>query len=369
MNVVMVALDVWSGVGGIQTYCRRIARALGELSLAEGGRVQVVAVWDDPDDARRAPAGIEAVGAGRSKWVALRAFVSALRAVHPGTVLYGHVLLAPLALLGKLFAPHATHVLLVYGFEVWGDPAFRPVPWWERWLVRRVFDRLVTISGYTAQRMRQAYGVSEAMFRRVEPAVEDAGPGATKDGDGMTVLTVARLRPEERTKGVDTLIRAMPALARSIPAARLRIVGDGPQRPELESLARSLGVADRVECAGRLSDEELDQAYATAAVFALPSAQEGFGIVYLESWRHGLPVVAGDADAGAEVVERGMTGLLVRAGDAAALAEALAALLRDPARRAVMGEAGRAAVAARWTHDRFRARLDAILRDAPDLPR
>ncbi len=366
MNVVFVALDVWSGTGGIQTYCRRVARALGELAAPSAGRVRVVALRDGVDDVRRAPAGVEAVGGGRSKWRTARAFAAALREVRPDTVIYGHVLLAPLALLGRLRAPRARHLLLVYGFEVWGDPAHRAAPWWERWLVRRVFDRLVTISGFTARRMEQAYGVPAAAFRRLEPAVEDAGPGAVAGADGRTVLTVSRLRPEERTKGVDTLIRAMPRLAHAIPAARLKIVGDGPQRPELDALARTLGVADRVELAGRVSDEELERSYATAAVFALPSAQEGFGIVYLEAWRHGLPVVAGDADAGSEVVRRDVTGLLVRAGDADALADALAALLRDPARCATLGAAGHAAVAARWTHDRFRAQLDAVMRDAPE---
>jgi phosphatidylinositol alpha-1,6-mannosyltransferase len=273
------------------------------------------------------------------------------------------VLLAPLAVLGRTFAPRARHLLLVHGIEVWGDAAFRRVPRWERRLVARVFDRIVTVSRLTGVRMRAAYGISEAVFRRLAPAVEDEGPGGTGGAGGATVLTVARLGPDMEAKGVKTLVEAMPALVRLVPEARLRIVGDGPRRAELAELARQLGVGDRVELAGRVSDEELERAYASAAVFALPSRQEGFGIVYLEAWRHSLPVVAGDADAGAEVVEPGVTGLLVPPGDARALAEALADLLRDPERRRRMGEAGRAAVAQRWTHRRFRDQLEAVLRD------
>jgi len=361
VSVVLVALDVWSGVGGIQRYCGRVARALGELAASRGGRVRVVALRDTPDDARMAPPPVEAVGGSRRRLRTLGAFQAALRELRPDTVVYAHVLLAPLVILGRLLAPRAKHLLLVYGFEVWGDPAFRPAPWWERRLVAWGFDGLVTISDYTAARMRAAYGVPAAAFVKLVPAVEDAGPGAGDGGEGATVLTVARLRPEERTKGVDALIRALPRLARVVPAARLTIVGDGPQRPELEALARDLGVADRVELAGRVSDEDLDRAYATANVFALPSSQEGFGIVYLEAWRHGLPVVAGDADAGAEVVESGVSGLLVPAGDAGALADALAELLGDPGRSRRMGKAGRASLGERYLHDRFRETLASIL--------
>jgi glycosyltransferase involved in cell wall biosynthesis len=292
------------------------------------------------------------------------AFLREVRAMRPDVVLYGHVLLAPLAVPCRWLAPRARHLVLAYGVDVWGDPAFRRAPGWERWVVRRRIDRVVSISRFTADRMAAAYGLSRERFTFLPCAVDDAGAAPAGSPEGVpTVLTVSRLRSEDRTKGIDTLLRAMPAVLAAVPEARCRVVGDGPMRPELEALAASLGLRDRVEFTGYLPDADLDRAYRESAVFAMPSSQEGFGIVYLEAWRHGLPVIAGNRDAGAEVVTHGETGLTVEPGSVDRLAEAIIMLLRDSAMRRRMGERGRAVLSECYTHEAFRTRFADVLAD------
>jgi len=152
------------------------------------------------------------------------------------------------------------------------------------------------------------------------------------------ILCVAHLYPR---KGVDTLIRAFARLRRR---ALLRIAGIGPERRTLEQLTHELGIEDRVQFLGYLPFEALVAEYRNATIFALPSTQEGFGIVFLEAMASSLPIVAGRAAAVPEVVADGLTALLVNPDDAEGLAENLTNLLDDPARRVQMGSAGRARV-------------------------
>ncbi len=160
---------------------------------------------------------------------------------------------------------------------------------------------------------------------------------------GMTILSVGRL--VER-KGVRYLIEALQSLSPAV-AARLVIIGDGPERERLESEARDGGVADRVEFRGWVNPTELDQAYANADVFVLPAVvdargdTEGLGMVLLEAMTYGIPVVATPLGGITDIVENDMTGLLVAPNDAAALAGAISRLAQDHAAAVRLGDAGR----------------------------
>lgn len=363
MNVVGIALAVYGRVGGMERFNQRVVRCLGELACAGEDQSRVVALWDRPEDAARAPTGVRLHPGESRKMSTAVEFLRAVRAARPTVILYGHVLLTPLAVPARWLAPKARHVLFAHGMEVWGEPPFRHIPAWERRLVRTRIDRIAAVSRFTAMRMAAAYRLPLDRFRLLPNAVDDAGTPAAQPAAGATVLAVTRLEPDERTKGVDVLVRAMPAVCAAVPDAQLMVVGDGPLRPELEGLATSLGLGSRVAFTGFLPDDALQRAYAASAVFALPSRQEGFGIVFLEAWRHGLPVVAGDQDAGAEIVAAGGGGHAVDPSSPAVVAQAIISLLRDPVARHRMGEAGRAAVVDRYTHDRFRTRMADLLYD------
>jgi phosphatidylinositol alpha-1,6-mannosyltransferase len=166
-------------------------------------------------------------------------------------------------------------------------------------------------------------------------------------GTGPVVLTVARLVPH---KGQDVGIRAVAALAPEIPGLRYLLVGGGRDRARLEALARSFGIGDRVVFAGMLTDEEIAEAYATAAVYLGPSRLdrginvEGFGISFIEAAASGTPSVAGDSGGVRSAVRDGETGFVVPPEDVGAVSNALRTLLTDPSRRNAMGRAARAAV-------------------------
>lgn len=138
-------------------------------------------------------------------------------------------------------------------------------------------------------------------------------------------------------KGFDLLIEAWLMVARGFPAARLRIVGDGPLRAEAEQLARERGVAGSVEFAPPTS--QIEREYREAAVFVLPSRYEGMPLALLEAQALGVPCVAFDCPTGPAEILTPETGILVRPGDSAALAQALLGLLRDRPLRERMAHA------------------------------
>jgi len=122
------------------------------------------------------------------------------------------------------------------------------------------------------------------------------------------------------------LIEALPHVLRREPAARLVIAGRGALRKRLEALAADHGVASKVRFAGLVSD--VPRLLSAFDVFAFPSRWEGFGIALIEAMAAGLPVVASRTGGITEIVEDGVSGLLVAPGDPGELAAALARLLR-----------------------------------------
>jgi glycosyltransferase involved in cell wall biosynthesis len=206
---------------------------------------------------------------------------------------------------------------------------------------------VLTTSEYCRRAITHHYGVPEGRIRIVPEGIDldrwrRVAEASPRHNDGRTILCVARQYPR---KHIADLLRAMPMVRRAVPQARARIVGDGPQHARLRRLHAKLNLGDAAELLGEIpNDEEVARLYRRADVFCLPSVQEGFGIVFLEAMSSGLPVVATTAAAVPEVVPHGSAGLLVPPGDVEALAAALVDLLQDPARRAALGDFGRAYV-------------------------
>jgi rhamnosyl/mannosyltransferase len=157
------------------------------------------------------------------------------------------------------------------------------------------------------------------------------------------------------------ILRALPATT-----GRLAIVGEGPLRQALQGLASDLGVADRVDFLGAVSDPELLALYHACDAFVLPSVTraEAFGMVQIEAMACGKPVISTDVPSGVSWVNRhDETGLVVRAGDAAALAGAIRTLCADDVLRRRLGAGGRRRVEREFTAARMAERTVALYRE------
>jgi len=361
VRVLFLSLDALDGVGGIQRFNRRLIRALGELQ-AEGGLSEIasLSLWDGAG--LRSVGGVRHRGFGRRKTAFVAGLTREVLRLRPEVVLWAHVLLLRLLPLVKLLAPRARHALFVHGVEVWGDPRYRRLPAYEPLLVRHL-DRIISVSRVTAERMARAFRIGEDRFALLPNAVDlpPADPSAPRSGGGeLRILSVSRMSSMDAYKGIGTLVAALRGVKERIPVI-CTVVGDGELRASYEEEARRLGLEGVVRFVGRVDDSELERWYRWADVFVLPSTKEGFGVVYLEAWAHGLPVVAARAGGAAEVVENGQTGLLVEPESPQAVVEALLRLGRDGELRARLGSAGREVVEARYTHAHFRDRLAEIL--------
>jgi glycosyltransferase involved in cell wall biosynthesis len=205
-------------------------------------------------------------------------------------------------------------------------------------------QRYVAVSRAVAAHWERDLGVPRDKLRVVPNGIPLApyehGPSASPpegllaDPAGRpTVLTAARL---DAQKGLPHLLEA----AAGLPAARFVVAGDGPERAALEAHARRLGLDGRLRFLGYRSD--IPALLAACELVVLPSLFEGHPLALLEAMAAGRPVVATAVGGVPEIVDHGVTGLLVPPADSAALGAAIGALLADPARARAMGAAGRA---------------------------
>jgi phosphatidylinositol alpha-1,6-mannosyltransferase len=276
----------------------------------------------------------------------------------PDVVLSAHIVTSPAAAAIK----HLLRVPFVQYFhakEIGAKPAL------ARFAARQA-EASITVSRYTRE-LAVGVGGDRERMHRIPPGV-DVPETLDRAANGRpTLLTIARL--EDRYKGHDVVMRAMPLIRARVPDMQWVIIGDGPLRKGLQRLAAAQGVAGHVLFAGAVSDAERDDWLRQAHVFTMPSrlpagqfAGEGFGIVYLEANAREIPVVAGHVGGALDAVVDGETGLLVDPTDHVAVAEAIAGLLSDRDRAASLGAAGRAR-AHEFAWPRIARRVEDLLLD------
>ena len=235
-------------------------------------------------------------------------------------------------------------------------------------MVRRwgdVFGAIMAISDAVRDRLAESGVVVDDIIPAPIP-VREARPPLP---DVPTVLFAGRLVAD---KGPDVLLRAFARVRRELPAARLTMIGDGPERGRLEALRSELGLADAVEMRPHVSHEVLERAGDTAWVQAVPSVwDEPFGLVVAEAMMRGTAVVASRSGGLPGVVGDLDPYSLVPPDDEHALAASLLAFLTDRARCEGAGQAGRRAALERFAADRVidrfidhYARLGAVEREA-----
>ncbi len=239
---------------------------------------------------------------------------------------------------------------------------------WSRRVSPMLADDVVAVSDYVARRKIEVDLVPPARVRRIHnslelPAPDPAAPARLRAFLGLPpdVPVVACASRATAEKGVHHLLRAFDTLVAAQGGSAgeppvLLYLGDGPALGDLEALCASLASRDRIVLAGHQPDAAALLGGADIAV--VPSIwQEAFGLAALEPMARGVPVIATRAGGLPEVVEDGVTGVLVAPGSEPELAAALARLLADPAERRRLGQSGAARARARFGR---RAQLDAL---------
>ncbi len=203
-------------------------------------------------------------------------------------------------------------------------------------------DAVTGVSDAVLADLRTRFGLSGGQVVPNGVAVEPSAPLPSPTGATATIVAVGRI---EAVKGFDLLVSALPLVRERVPGVRLRIGGSGSAEDALRAHAQTVGVDADVTFLGRLHPGAVAAEMAAADVVVIPSRREAFGIVLLEAWRSGTPVVAADRDGLAGLVRTGVDGLLVDPTDAAKLAESVVRLIEDPGLAGRLAAAGRARLA------------------------
>lgn len=361
-RTVFIALGIYDRLGGLERFNQRVVRCL--THFAHERRIdpaRVLSLWDAPRPAESVGGALLFDGFNHGKVRMAARFAWTFLRHRPDVLLVGHVLLWPLAVVATLLSPHTRIALFVHGTDVWGERGRGPVSWMERWAVRRFVQRIVSVSRYTAKVMADVYGLESDRFTILPNATDIRTDGTAPPAGPVRplrrLITVTRLSAKDMYKGCNKVILAVDRLRHEFPDLEYWIVGDGPLRAELAAMAERLGLTRHVRLLGRLSDSALHDRYSEADIFVMPSTGEGFGIVFLEAWQHGLPVVCGNTDASPEVVQHEVSGLTVDPHSVEDLSAALRRLIDDPALARRLGRNGFRAVMERYTHAHFQERL------------
>lgn len=233
--------------------------------------------------------------------------------------------------------------------------------WRGRWLTRWAARRPAAIAAVSRDaliRAREREGFPADRLHLVYNGIDTAAIVPRSGPWQARLITVARLEP---VKSLDVLLRALDIARRGGLDAHLTVVGDGSERGGLERLARELELEHHVTFTGWR--DEVTELLRRADLFVMASRSEGLSLTLLEAMAVGLPVVATAVGGNPEVVEAGVTGLLVPHGDAAAMAAAMRDVLATPGRAAALGAAGRERALARFSLDAMADAYTRLYRD------
>ena len=215
-------------------------------------------------------------------------------------------------------------------------------------------DALVAEDGFAPEKLRVIHnGVDTEKFQRGKRDRERLLPGA---GDGQLVVLVGNMHSD--VKGHPWLIAAAPAVVREFPKTRFVFAGEGESRATFERQAAELGLQQSFAFLGRRDD--IPDVLASCDIAVLPSKAEGLPNAVLEYMAAGLPTIASRVGGNAELVQDGVTGLLVPPLDSGALANALLRLLRDPELLQQIASAGRHLASEGFTFERLVQETDAL---------
>ncbi len=349
--------------GGIPTYNRVVARVLNDFETPIEKRLLIVT--DSPKDlegrgAELSGLKLKAFASKRGSFVSHVLRLGLTRRID--LVLIGHVNYAPLGLALKLLQPELRYGVMVHGTEVWS----RLSPLRRRAL--RKADFITSVSDYTKSQAVKVNGANAERIQLLPNTLEWNGANSENGKEmplglasGIKLLSVCRLDSTDPYKGIDTVIEALPELLSKIPNLHYYVVGKGNDLERHKILAARHGVTDRVHFLGSVDSATLRSHYEACDLFVLPSAGEGFGIVFLEAMRYSKAIVAARSGGIPEVVQDGVTGRLVEYGNEEQLKRALVDMCLDADERRRLGVAGYHRLQEKFTFEHFQTNLTEIL--------
>jgi phosphatidylinositol alpha-1,6-mannosyltransferase len=344
-SIIYLAGRCFSSIGGIQSLNRQLLALLGGTGYLEQALVRFDQSEDIPNNLQARVSGFGG-SARRFIGAALRACLGRGK---DKLWLCDHLNYGPMAMILSL----GNYVVYTHAYEL-----MLPVSPLKRFALRRA-KKVICISDFCAGLVRELGVPAGKMLVLPHGQDFDRVNSNSANSSVPRILFVGRL--DRHYKGQDHLLEAAVLLKARGLSFDLRFSGGGDTLESFKAQADRMGIADCVHFLGFVSDAQLKQEFADAAIFAMPSNGEGFGLVYLQAMANGLPCICGDGDAAREVVVNEETGLVVPYAHPEQLADALQRLIESPDLREQMGQAGKARYEAQFTEAAFEERFIGFL--------
>lgn len=365
-------------IGGPASYVPRIADAL----VGRGHAVEVVTLADDPAAGARYSFPVHRLRRGMFRIPRMIETISAIaRSARKADLIYANGLFIEAAIAAAI--TRRLLVMKIVGDWAWERARNRgeagatveefqsrrqslqsETVKWLRTKVSRHADRIITPSRYLMA-VVAGWGIPARRITVVYNSLEsppETKPAPVPTFSGRTLVTVARL---VNWKGIDSLLE----ITAERKDWRLMVVGDGPERWNLEALAIRLGAADRVTFTGAVPRRQVFAFMKAADIFVLNSLYEGLPHIILEAYAAGLPVVTTSAGGTKEVAEDGVSGLLVPPRRKDLLAAAIDRILSDQDLRASLIEGGRRTLQGRFQWETMVEKTESVLLEVADRKR
>lgn len=318
MKVLFTYLVAFSGNGGIQKFNRCFINALYDLHTENKLSLTISSPYDAEVDERYVSKNLFKVGNNKAFFT----IYTLLTAFRYDVIILGHINLASIGLLIKLFFPKKKLILIAHGIEVWQSVSF-----FGKQIIKKS-HKILAVSAYTKEILCVKHAVPEEniiiFHNTIDPnftfPFEFEKPNYLIDRYGITdknkvVITIARLSSTEKYKGYDQVIQAIAKLKNK---DILYLIGgkyDEAEKQRLELIIKVNKLEDNVLLTGYVNDFELTDHYLLADLFIMPSKKEGFGIVFIEAMACGLQVIAGNKDGSVDALRNGELGYLINPDD------------------------------------------------------
>jgi len=358
MRVLALVTEAFGGYGGIAQYNRDLLGALSASDLIS--EIVVLPRLGDGSHGRLPDKVEQRAPIAHRSLYSLEALRLATLKGSFDLIFCGHLYLSPLAhiLATTISAPQW---LQLHGIEAWTRPGK---------LVERALNSarcITTVSRYTRRKVLNWASIAPAQVRVLPNCIRQFYlEGSPTDGRKIidrlglagkrVILTVGRIDKGDVYKGHAKVIDVIAELKKSHPDIVYLVVGEGNNRAALEQLVASYSLQDAVLFLGRLSDEDVRNLYFASDAFVMPSAGEGFGIVFLEAAACGLPAIGGNCDGTVDALADGVLGTLIDPNDRQQLLTAILDVVRGDIRTSKTAEV------ARFGADNFNHHVEALLR-------
>jgi phosphatidylinositol alpha-1,6-mannosyltransferase len=325
-KILFLSLYTFSLTGGIEKVCRIFNQVLASLQL----NAKNYSLHDKPlnKDNYKAFAGNKINFSYHVLKEGLKSDV----------IILSHINLLLFAQIIKKINPRKRIILFAHGIEIWNE-----LPNWKRAFLKEI--EIWAVSNFTKKQIVEKHYIPTKNIKVLNNCIDSDFEFPIEKTKPITllqkynlstynkiILTVCRLSSAEQYKGYDMVLLALKDLIKSQPNLKYFIVGkaDELEKRRIESLINQYGLQETVILAGYVANQELQNFYKLADVFAMPSKGEGFGIVFLEALANGCKVLAGNADGSTDALLNGKLGTLVDPENVEEIYQNLIKLLSEP---------------------------------------